>query len=208
MQLATVGGKATASIPNGIETFIAGMGLARVNPSSVTVGSGSFLTSPLGMVTFTTAGTNISLNGAFNDAVAHKYKIIIEVSAASATPTIALHLRNATPTDIITNYDQVVSIAAVSTGSVVTTAAGTMVNFSTGSGAATHYIEVEISNPAATVATTGTFRTTSTSLAGAITGNTGWFDQRDVISYTGFSIIPSTGTITGRVWVCAMLDVG
>ena len=58
-------------------------GLAKVVPSSITVGSGTGSASTLGTVTFTTV-SSVSLNGVFSSAYAN-YRIVLKVKNTSST---------------------------------------------------------------------------------------------------------------------------
>ena len=172
-------------------------GLVPVAPTSVAVGSGSATTSVLGQVTYSGA-SSVSLNGVFTSSY-RNYKMVLEHTCSTATD-LKLRLR-AAGTDNSTASSYVAQLA-VSTNAAVSGSDSTN-NLVTLSNNITttliNFASNEFFNPQIAAATgIFTFAMNDT--------NGGYFSMQgathnQTVSYDGFTIFPSTGTITGTVSV-------
>jgi len=186
---------------NGTSWSASNSGSLLMKPTSTAVGSGTATINDAGKVTFTTAGTSLSLNGCFT-AGFDKYRVVIEITASSAANQISLWLR-ASGTDASTNYYSMAGYIAPAS----TIGAATVVTASSSFGAVTitpaviHTITLSLSNVAA-AATTVLFVDTVDAPTGTVPTR-GFYAAQNTngTSYDGFTIKPNTGTITGRVTV-------
>jgi hypothetical protein len=173
------------------------LGLSLITPTSITATGGSGSISTTGAVTFT-ACTAISLNGCFTSTY-QRYKLLIS-AYASTTSTLNMKFREGT-TDKSTSYyggahyvqyNNVSGVFNLSNNATNFELIDTMQTSSTG----LSFIDSTIDFQSA--------------LSGAITGQT--FEQIGIVSYfgyknqsmsafDGFSLIPTTGNITGTVSV-------
>jgi len=167
-------------------------GLAKIVPSSVAVGSGTGSADSLGTVTFTTV-SSVSLNDVFSSTY-RKYKIIYDASHSTGS-SIALRYRVGGADDSTSNYIFQIITGQTSTASASRSASQTSSNICGSAGVSR--AEILVDNPNLAV---NTF-SLSTSFAGdgdlRIIG--GHFNATTV--FTGFTLIPSAGTITGTITV-------
>lgn len=192
MQLATVGGKATASIPNGIETFVAPLGTSLIVPTSAVNAS---LTT-LGKVSFN-AQTSVSINGCFTSAY-DNYIVITALTAASASTGVYYRNRVA-GTDAITNYNiNTFEINSAGTGASSNAAAQTLAQFgragiSTGSGGTT---TMTVFGPNLVLPT----RMLSQYVDADFFGGTKYINHTTAAAYDGFTVLTNGApTISGSI---------
>lgn len=200
MQLATVGGKATASIPNGIETFAAAVSSFLVLPTSVAVGSGSKTVAPLGTVTFTGAST-VTVNGCFTSTY-DNYHIVLNVPTTSTSLLLTMQFTLAGAAVTTLNYDAQVSTTTGTTVAAAQTLAAANWQIS-GNALPIHSLTIEMFGPALTQATTAIVDTLST--ANPMTASAFWTKKgalhRLATAYDGLMLTASTGTMTGTISV-------
>jgi hypothetical protein len=173
-------------------------GLNLITPTSIANSGGSASASG-GAVTFT-AVNSISLNGVFTSTY-DNYRIIFSGLGSSSGADVSLRLRNAGTDLTAATYDWVISrvnYAGTQTlfGSTLQTSFGQISNIST-------YLTgfgIDMFNPFATAFTSyyGLSQGISASVGGlaSIHGL-----SRDASSYSSFSLIAGTGTITGIIRV-------
>lgn len=198
LPFATVGAKITAALYNAIINAINPLGQALMLPTSIAVGSGTSSLSALGKVTFTGA-SSVSLNGCFT-ATFDNYDIILDISASSASSGGGIRLRAGGTDDASANYVFLQAFAAGSTMTVGTGSGQTQWGFAAAAGTE-HMSKITICAPFIARATKAQVATDTwtTTTPNAQTRST--LRMTLTNSYDGFSVIPSTGTITGTLRV-------
>lgn len=197
MTLATVGGKATASIPNGIETYVTPMGSAVILPTSVAVGAGSRTISTLGRINLT-AATTIDIRGIFNQGYA-AVSCYFEGVFSGAAYWTAQFTVGGTPNTSGYSYSVMATTTAAAfsaSGAVANwqvqqaasgagmTASGEMKFFGVGTSAACVMSQVG-----------GVVTTTSAVTGGHVQGQ-----HTSTVARDGIFLTPVTGTFTGVMW--------
>lgn len=179
---------------------LARVGLVPVAPTSVVVGSGTASVNSGGSVTFSGAST-ISLNGVFTSSYKN-YKIIIADSLYTSIDgaVIGLRFRTAGTSSAVNYYfngfyQQGTSTTGVSAGSNQTQ--WNMTNAYTN---LYNFCDMDVYQPFGAQKTLykGTFQSYGSS-GGLYVSHTGLHDQ--TVSYDGFTITMSSGTVNGTVFV-------
>lgn len=170
-------------------------GLTQITPTSIANSGGTSSLSG-GAVNFTTVNS-VSLNGVFTSTY-DAFRVILNVSSASTGNNVALRLRAAGTDASGANYAQYalsVDISAVTANSGSGLTSVTICSTSATNGAIAN---LELNRPALAVHT-GIFTTTSNWSAPAF--GSGLVLHQVNTAYDGFSLIASTGTVTGTVRV-------
>lgn len=179
-------------------------GLTPITPTSIAVGSGSATTNAIGTVAFTGV-SSVSLNNVFTSAYTNYQIIISSLYGSSDGAAVGFRYR-ASGTDLSTaTYYQAGYSSPNSNGAIQ--------NWGTG---ASSFGDLGRSRPssASTFAETLTCYSPAVSGVGAKTLWTGWWENstsgyfitaghivNNTLSYDGFTIFPSSGTITGTFTV-------
>jgi hypothetical protein len=180
---------------NGVAAI--GGGLIPITPTSVAVGSGTGTANAVGQVTYSGA-SSVSLNGVFTSSY-RNYKMVLEHTCSTATD-LKLRLR-AAGTDNTTANSYVAQLA-VSTNAAVSGSDSTNNLLTLNNNITTTLINFasnEFFNPQIAAATgIFTFAMNDT--------NGGYFSMQgathnQTVSYDGFTIFPTLGTITGTMSV-------
>jgi hypothetical protein len=175
-------------------------GLVPIVPTSVAVGSGSASVSSSGLITFTTVGTNLSINGAFS-ATYRNYLMQHNLSTTGNAQNFGLRLRvggtdNTSASYNMTGFDAdpttlVIRAAAAETSFNVLYAVD---NDNAGNTANTHFFQP--------------FETKATTVNGQGLSPVSTLQYRNVFgshsgatSFDGCSFIINSGTITGTVMI-------
>jgi hypothetical protein len=179
-------------------------GMKLVVPTSVAVGSGTGSVDTIGNVTFSGA-SSISLNGCFSS-VYDNYKMIITIDSISAANALQGRLR-ASGTDLSTTvYKRWYFLVRNAGTSGFGSDTNNVIYLNDYGASRKDAFAVEIYNP---------FRTANQKYftipdAQTESSGQGWLSSRTQVdnttSYDGFSIIPSSGTITGTVRVYGYKD--
>lgn len=179
----------------------AAAGLRMIVPSSVAVGSGTASANAAGFVTFSSA-TSVSLNDVFSTNYL-SYLILIDYSSTSNGDTLRGRLR-VSGSDANTNYnEQNNSIDGTTISGARNsnqTAWGLCIN---GSGSR-NLANLVLSSPFETRTTTG-FSTGVSSYVTIYQRNY-YLNNTNATSYTGFTIYPDSGTISGTIAVYGYKD--
>lgn len=194
ISLVTVGQKITAYIQNLIIAQVNRQGLTQIIPTSV-AGTGVTLATN-GKVSFATA-TSVSINGCFTSEF-ENYRVVVDISTTSTSNGGGFRLR-ASGTDNSASY---LGRQSYGTGSSWATAAYSTSSFPYAAISATeHFLVFDINAPALA-------RPTRVQLVGsAFAGTTATADtfingKHNVsTAYDGFTLVPSTGNITGSLVV-------
>jgi hypothetical protein len=177
-----------------------GFGLVLVKPSTVVNGTDN----GKGTVSFS-AATSVSLNGIFNSTY-ENYRIVLNITTTSADTTATMKLRVANSDDSTTSYSYARNIVnrAGSAGAEAASDVSTgWVIGQADSANQKHWMgtTIDMLMPFLTQVTAfnqvGTFLSTAAVFFGTAGGGIHFADT----SYDGFSIISSSGTITGTVSV-------
>ena len=166
-----------------------GFGLVLIKPSTVVNGTDN----GKGTVSFSGA-SSVSLNDVFSSTYTN-YQILMDVSQ-STTASVLLRFRTASSDDSSANYS-IQNIKAVNTSNDATrTLGGTSLNLTIVNEANKHFYDLLIMSPNTTENTSGFVRATQnmTELLEAFAVNT-------ATQYTGFSLVASTGSLSGKVSV-------
>jgi len=176
-------------------------GLKPLVPSSVAIGSGSSSVSTLGQVSFTGA-SSVSLNDVFSTTYKN-YKILLDHSASTALNT-SIRLRVSNSDNTTANYARqyLVAIGAAVSGGLSTAQTSWALNVPVNNRASA---ECTLFNPFASIQTSMQVINQSDYTGSTIIVVDGYAFQATT-SFTGFSIIASTGTITGSVSVYGYKD--
>ena len=195
-QVLTVAG----GIPSWATAAGGSRGLNQVIPTSVAVGSGTATVGTNGMVTFTTAGTNLSINGCFTSTYTN-YLIVMDTDFSSSYDFPSIRMR-ASGTDNTTASSYIYQRQTVSD----TTVAGSRLTANRWQDAfaiddsKTNGIELTFYRPFEADSTAIATANEVFALSGAyIWRGCGTHNQNT--SYDGFSIILGAGTITGKLRV-------
>jgi hypothetical protein len=182
----------------------AGTGLRKIVPSSVAVGSGTGSADSLGNVTFSGC-SSVSLNDVFSTTY-RNYRIIIDLTAATADANIYMKMR-------VSSTD---SSAGYYAGSPTYTVAGTAGNSSANNSTTGFYLteidsataanhtsgaNIDLMRPFETVYTTIQWQSQGAFSAGTVFAQYGGGLHAVSTSYTGFSLIPNAGNISGTISV-------
>ena len=198
----TVANAYTKSETDGVAAAAAG--LRMVVPTSVAVGSGSGSVDAIGNITFSGA-SSISINGCFSSTYDH-YKMIITIDSISAANALQGRLR-ASGTDLSTTvYKRWYFLVRNAGTSGFGSDTNNVIYLNDYGTSRKDAFAVEIYNP---------FRTANQKYFTILDAQTessgqGWSSSRvqvdNTTSYDGFSIIPSTGTVTGTIRVYGYKD--
>ena len=178
-------------------------GLAKIVPSSVSVGSGTGSSDSLGNVTFSGA-SSVSLNSVFNSTY-DNYKIVFTLTSVTADTTITAKVRSGVTDNSSTLYSYAMpgltnggTNAPESSGP---TSAGWLVTYS--DSALSHYssASIDLYKPFLAVYTSGTITMTNSSFSSVLRANSGGWWHEVSSSFDGISFISSSGNITGTVRV-------
>jgi hypothetical protein len=174
-------------------------GLTPITPTSIAVGSGSASSAGNGQVTFTTVGTNLSLNGVFSSTYTNY--LVVFSSTQSTTGTMSVRFR-ASGTDTSTNYYYNI-VDYYSNSAVVDLAQGngTSSILLYDSNVIETGFNLNILNPNASRKTllSGQYenwQSTPRQQVGLSFGT-----QSDTTAFDGITFLPSGGTMTGTVSV-------
>lgn len=195
------GQKATATIENAEITAINAIAANLMTPTSV-AGTGVSLS---GAKVVASASTAVSVNGCFTSAYS-VYRVVINLTTSGAA-NIGMTLRVA-GTDATTAYDRQSQRALSATNTVVQSLnqASWALDITTVTGR--HVGEVELFDPFTAVGTTGKVEFGST--ANPMTAADGaiynaMILHRTATAYDGFTLTPSTGNVTGSIWVLGVV---
>ena len=189
----------TYTIAQSDAAILAKAGLVPITPTSIAVGSGSASSAGNGQVTFTTVGTNLSLNGVFSSTYTNY--LVVFSSTQSTTGTMSVRFR-ASGSDTSTNYYYNI-LDYYSNSAIVDLAQGN------GTSSILLYdnsvietgFNLNILNPNASRKTllSGQYenwQSTPRQQVGLSFGT-----QSDTTAFDGISFLPSGGTMTGTVSV-------
>lgn len=203
MQLATVGGKATASIPNGIETVVNLQGSTAVlvtSPTSgVTVSAKGKVTIPAG------TASPVIIDGITGF---ENYDVIWKLTTSAATaPTV--QLRTTVPsTDATSNYDYQYSAGAATAATAGSSAGTPQAQWPTAIANATrHVVRGTLFAPGLAEATEFLFASVDRTVASGIATISqidGTYRANTIMA--GLSITIPTGTVGGELWVKGLSD--
>jgi hypothetical protein len=150
----------------------------------------AFITS----TTFSTAAT-VSINNCFTTAY-ENYRVVLRLTAASAAMTVDMRLR-ASGADTSTNYAGARLQAFTTTVNSAALTSGRIVQADTTTRAAA---SADIFGPQAASATVARTHGQYYDLTQSILNDNAWY-QSDTTQFDGFSLLTSTGTMTGTVRV-------
>jgi hypothetical protein len=175
-------------------------GFVPITPTSISVGSGSASSAGNGQVTFTTVGTNLSLNGVFSSTY-DNYRLVFQTDHSTAA-NMNLRFR-ASGTDTATGYYWNL-VDYYSNNVLVDYANGNNVTSITlnDNGVVEVGLVFDIINPFAAKKTlvSGQYNNWMTSTVRAQSG-LNFATQSGTTTFDGITFLPSTGTITGKVSV-------
>jgi hypothetical protein len=190
---ASTGGTTTWSTPTT-------PGLTQIVPSSVAVGSGSGSVSANGVVTVTGAST-VSINDVFSNTY-ERYKIIASVTGSTTQTQLLFRLRVGGSDNSSTNYREQFFTGDGSTASAGRDTGRTSWEIGTIISGYKNYLETDIGLPFQSFNTMGLTR-----VSDAITGNIrvffGGLGLDVTTSYTGFTLIANSGTMSGTISIYA-----
>jgi len=171
-------------------------GLAKIVPSSVAVGSGTGSASTTGTVTFTGA-TSISLNDVFSTTY-RNYRIVLDFNS-SGTGQCAFRFRVGGADNSAANYSYQagdISSTTFSGGRGTGVTSSAFGNYD--SGGLTSFT-IDVFNPFETLRT----NVQATNFFATSGAKVGWFYTQftATTSFTGFTLLPDTGNITGTISV-------
>jgi hypothetical protein len=177
------------------------MGLSLITPTSIATTGGSGSISSSGGVSFTSASA-ISLNDVFS-ATYTNYRILIDTDASEADAGLQMRLRVSGTDNTSSNY-------RFGTGYLTTSGAATF-SGQNSAGLATSWRVLAVGSAGRAIACHDIFNPFSTEETGFVGG---WFqistngfshfgsgNMSVTTSYTGFTLFPTAGTITGTVSV-------
>jgi len=166
-------------------------GLIKIVPTSVTVGSGSASVDVNGNITLGSAVSSVTVQGAFS-ATYDNYKIIISGSSSSAQVNLIYQNGGLGTT---TSYYGALSAVNYTNGAFVSGNVNNATGFTFAGGCDISSVSfcAEVQNPFLAKYTT---LSSSPVVYGA---NRGAFygDHEQAVSYTSFTVLPASGTITG-----------
>jgi hypothetical protein len=173
-------------------------GIKMIVPASVSVGSGSGSVATQGTVTFSSA-SSISINNCFSSAY-DRYVINVDCDSASANIDVLFRLR-VSGSDAATNYSYAgAGYRASGTGFNPVSTSATYVDIGRGGASYVCHSTFQAVDPFNAVPTVLLGQYGSKDSASTFINNFGAYHS-DSTSYTGFTIYPNTGTISGSVRV-------
>jgi len=171
-------------------------GLKLLVPTSVAVGSGTGTVGSTGTVTFTGA-SSVSLNGVFS-ATYTNYRIVynIEHSVGLVVASIRMRVSGTDATGANYNYQSLSADNAISGGRSQnqTSSEFALISISVGNNGSTDIYRPFLANPTQ-------FISTVISTFNSPYGRIYWAEHTPSTSYDGFTLFPSSGTMTGTVSV-------
>jgi hypothetical protein len=171
-------------------------GLVPIVPTSV-AGTGVSVNTTTGLVTFTTASA-ANINGCFTSAF-RNYRVLVDVPTTSTALDLTLRLRVSGADNSSAVYDGQGLFGTTATASAAATAAGTIWGLAVGA-RAQHAATLEFIAPQLSTRTAFKSETWSNDASGTNQGvsvRAGF--HRTASGFDGFSLIASTGTMTGTL---------
>lgn len=191
IDVVAVGGKVTAAKTNEI---IAALGTIPVVP---TVGGTGVTVNAAGLVTFS-ASTVVNINGCFTSDF-RNYEVVVDIPTTSVALNLTVRLRVAGADNSSAVYDSQALIGATATASASTAVAGTDWGITSGV-RAQHASTLTFIAPALATRTAMKAETWSNDASGA---NSIYITRagfhRTASGFDGFSLIASTGNMTGTL---------
>lgn len=197
LSLASVGGKITAALFNALTNAVNANGMTLLVPTSVS-GTGVTVTSA-GRV-LASAASSCQVNGVFST-IYEAYLVLINVPSMSASGTLALNLSANGTNDTSANYDTQSVYASGSSTAAAASLTGQTSLLLTPVGSALHRIRLEAFYPGTAQRTHFVEAQSSWSGSGSIEAGTVGGGHAVAAAYDGFTLTPSTGTMTGYVHV-------
>jgi hypothetical protein len=176
-------------------------GLAKIVPSSVAVGSGTGSADSLGNVTFTGC-SSFSLNGCFNS-VYDNYRVLLEITASSASTGMQLRLRTSGTDASGGNYVGGGYFCRFNSATLGGQDLNNATNFELGgvnSGQSSNRVVMDFQSPFL-AQRTGHHSFTAGFDGTSAYGRTQHSNHNLSTSYDGFTVFPGSGTITGTIRV-------
>jgi len=172
-------------------------GLAKIVPSSVAVGSGTGSASALGTVTFTTV-SSVSLNDVFSSTY-ENYAILLNITSATIADAILMRLRVSGSDNSSSNYywSLIYQNFSGATSPLGANSNGLTTSFRVGYSSSTTRAFIQLLSPFATSQTSFNSDAGNHNNDFALNGG----NTSVTTSYTGFTIIPASGTLTGTLSV-------
>jgi hypothetical protein len=185
----------------------AAAGLRMVVPTSVAVGSGTGSVDAIGNVTFTTA-SSISLNGCF-DGTYDDYVIKVILTSVSATMSLNMRLRVSGADNSSSNYASSLRFIDSSSNNLFDVSAVSQSTWKIGGAFSGFpgFAEMSINTPFSSAPTNMMNRwVNNRATTGAVENYYGASSFGSSTSFTGFTLYPNTGTMTGTVRVYGYKD--
>ena len=176
--------------------WIAVNGLAPVIPTSVAVGSGTATVAADGLITFTTVGTSLSVNGCFSASYLNYLLIVNQTNSGNTTLNVKLR---AAGTDTSTAYYYVVADYYSNTTSIDRLQGNNLtVGVVTDSSATERAFITNVFNP---FAAKNTFMTNQIPQFTDVRLAPSWsyIGQFSTTSFDGITFLPNSGTTTGTM---------
>lgn len=195
----------TSASANALYAPVAAGGLVQITPTSITATGGSGSISATGAVSFTGASA-ISVNGCFNETY-NSYRVIINAYGTIASSNLFSMRARVSGSDVTSGY---------SSGTKYWAVPGTLTSFDAATGPTNQVdlaylpsnssdgrttISIDIHNPFTADVTTFTGTGSGTRAGQYIQGSLIVSHISTLNSYTGFTIYPGSGTITGTLRV-------
>jgi hypothetical protein len=196
---ASTGGTTTWSTPT------AG-GLIQIVPSSVAVGSGSGSANANGFVTFTGV-SSVSLNDVFS-ATYDSYRLVFFFNTPSTDLDINLRFRVSGADNSAGSYSRAIvesNSSAVTNRYFISQTSHEIMNCDGGTTSGYGGV-IDLQNPFTSLATSGQIVSQGWDSAGGLRGRAGGLNFFTTTSFTGFSFLTTTGTISGAISVYGYRD--
>ena len=182
-------------------------GLVPIIPPTVSISGGTATANTLGLISFTTA-TSVSLENVFTSDYKN-YKILVEISASSATTSAGLRVRTGGADVTTTTYARARfdcradGTSAISGSTTSTGAFHADVHVSSNIGSIG---VIDVFSPALPVRTRFSTNASGASSGGVYSTFTATHSQSGATSYESISLIVGTGNITGTIQVYGYND--
>jgi hypothetical protein len=162
-------------------------------------------TKKAGMVLLNTTSFSAVASQSINDvfsATYENYRIILDLTAVSASQDITLRLRTA-GSDATTNYTNPIRVfdSGGGSGNFISTTSWKVMETRSGSNNHFYSVDMNLHSPFLSIPTTYTMTSISRASDGSSKSAYGGGMHEDATSYSSLSILANTGNITGKVYI-------
>jgi hypothetical protein len=156
----------------------------------------------LNTTSFSAVASQSLPSGTFS-ATYENYRIILDLTAVSASQDITLRLRTTAGSDATTNYTNPIRVfdSGGGSGNFISTTSWKVMETRSGSNNHFYSVDMNLHSPFLSIPTTYTMTSISRASDGSSKSAYGGGMHEDATSYSSLSILANTGNITGKVYI-------